>query len=108
MVVFFEETGRLAFSRGHVLPGSLRPVSRMPRTPGLPSMALTAGNADAQTRPLPSAWTPLDNPHNMQEALEALDTYKKKDPSKGASFPHSRSPMLNYDWSFSCSFWRCI
>ena len=45
-------------------------------------MALTAGNADAQTRPLPSAWTPLDNPHNMQEALEALEAYRKKDPGK--------------------------
>ncbi len=46
-------------------------------------MALTAGSADVQTRTLPSAWTSLDNGTDMQEALEALDTYKKKDPSKG-------------------------
>ncbi|THG93651.1 hypothetical protein EW026_g7643 [Hermanssonia centrifuga] len=45
-------------------------------------MALTAGSADVQTRTLPSAWTSLDNGTDMQEALEALDTYKKKDPSK--------------------------
>ena len=39
--------------------------------------------ADAQTRTIPSAWTPLDPAHSMQEALEALESYKKKDPSKG-------------------------
>ena len=49
------------------------------------SMALTAGNVDGQTRTLPSAWTPLDPAHTMQAALEALETYKKKDPSKGTS-----------------------
>ena len=47
-------------------------------------MALTAGKADSQTRALPSAWTPFDPAHNMQEALDALESYKKKDPSKGA------------------------
>lgn len=53
------------------------------RTPRTSTMAMTAGTADAQTRTLPSAWTPLEPALSMQEALEALETYKKKDPAKG-------------------------
>lgn len=46
-------------------------------------MALTAGAPESHSRPLPSVWTSVDAAGTMQEALEALDTYKKKDLTKG-------------------------
>ncbi|OSX62144.1 hypothetical protein POSPLADRAFT_1142343 [Postia placenta MAD-698-R-SB12] len=45
-------------------------------------MALTAGAPESHSRPLPSVWTSADAAGTMQEALEALDTYKKKDLTK--------------------------
>ncbi|KAI0916217.1 Ubiquitin-like protein [Taiwanofungus camphoratus] len=45
-------------------------------------MALTAGSPEQQSRTLPSAWTSLDAAGTMQEAHEALETYKKKDSLK--------------------------
>ena len=47
------------------------------------AMALP-GSPEPNTRTLPSAWTSLDGGNIMQEAQEALDSYKKKDASKGA------------------------
>ncbi|KAH8103337.1 APG12-domain-containing protein [Cristinia sonorae] len=41
-----------------------------------------AGSPETQTRSLPSVWTSGDANANIQEALEALESYKKKDPSK--------------------------
>ena len=46
------------------------------------AMALP-GSPEPNTRTLPSAWTSLDGGNIMQEAQEALDSYKKKDASKG-------------------------
>ncbi|KAM5532116.1 hypothetical protein V8D89_014209 [Ganoderma adspersum] len=40
------------------------------------------GSPEPNTRTLPSAWTSLDGGNIMQEAQEALDSYKKKDASK--------------------------
>ncbi|KAH9829824.1 ubiquitin-like autophagy protein Apg12-domain-containing protein [Rhodofomes roseus] len=37
---------------------------------------------DGQARVLPSAWTSLDTAGSMQEAQDALETYRKKDPNK--------------------------
>ncbi|KAL4252189.1 Ubiquitin-like protein ATG12 [Abortiporus biennis] len=45
-------------------------------------MALTAGSPEPNNRPLPPVWTSADSANSMQEALEALEHYKKKDPSK--------------------------
>jgi ubiquitin-like protein ATG12 len=46
-------------------------------------MAPMAGSPESHSRALPAAWTSLEP--NMQEALDALESYKKKDPSKGVS-----------------------
>ena len=43
------------------------------------------GSPEPNIRTLPSAWTSLDGGNIMQEAQDALDSYKKKDASKGAS-----------------------
>ncbi len=40
---------------------------------------------EPNVRTLPSAWSSLDGGDVMHEAQEALETYKKKDASKGAS-----------------------
>ncbi|KAH9950719.1 APG12-domain-containing protein [Amylocystis lapponica] len=45
-------------------------------------MALTAGSPEAHNRTLPPAWTSLDGPGTMQEATDALESYKKKDAAK--------------------------
>lgn len=45
-------------------------------------MPLTA-SPSADSRAIPSSWTGIDAVTDA-EALEALETYKKKDPSKGA------------------------
>jgi len=45
-------------------------------------MAPTAGSPDLHARALPPGWTSVDGAGNMQEALEALDSYKKKDSLK--------------------------
>ncbi|TCD67614.1 hypothetical protein EIP91_012179 [Steccherinum ochraceum] len=41
-----------------------------------------AGSPEPQSRTLPSSWTTGDAGANIQEALEALESYKKKDPNK--------------------------
>lgn len=46
-----------------------------------------ASSPDTHTRSLPSAWTAQDNLDNIAEALDALESYKKKDTSKGM-LPH--------------------
>ncbi|KAI0075595.1 putative ubiquitin-like modifier [Panus rudis PR-1116 ss-1] len=43
---------------------------------------MAPGSPDNHSRPLPTAWTAMDSGNNITEALEALETYKKKDPSK--------------------------
>ncbi|KAI0746706.1 APG12-domain-containing protein [Daedaleopsis nitida] len=40
------------------------------------------GTLEPHTRTLPSAWTSLDGGSVMQEAQEALESYKKKDGNK--------------------------
>lgn len=45
-------------------------------------MASVAGSANAHGRSVPS-WAAPEIGENITEALEALDSYKKKDPSKG-------------------------
>jgi len=47
-------------------------------------MALTAGSPEGHSRALPSVWTSQEAGPSaaVQEALEALENYKKKDPSK--------------------------
>ena len=50
-----------------------------------PAMAQSSGSPDVPIRSLPS-WTAPDHSEFLEEALKALDTYKKKDPSKGKSF----------------------
>ena len=52
------------------------------------------GSTDPPARTLPSAWISLDDGGVMQEAQDALETYKKKDPAKGAS-PPSSSPYAS-------------
>lgn len=47
-------------------------------------MALTRGSPEPHARALPSAWTYSDGGSTLQEAQEALDSYKKKDGNKGA------------------------
>ena len=44
-----------------------------------------AGSPEPQSRTLPSVWTTGEAGANIQEALDALETYKKKDPNKGES-----------------------
>jgi len=41
-----------------------------------------ASSPDTHTRSLPSAWTAQENLDNIAEALDALESYKKKDTSK--------------------------
>jgi ubiquitin-like protein ATG12 len=48
-------------------------------------MAHSSGSPDAPTRSLPS-WAAPDHSESFDEALRALESYKKKDPSKGKSF----------------------
>ncbi|KAI0371893.1 APG12-domain-containing protein [Pilatotrama ljubarskyi] len=45
-------------------------------------MALSRPSPEPHTRTLPSAWTHTDGGSIMQEAQEALETYKKKDSNK--------------------------
>jgi ubiquitin-like protein ATG12 len=45
-------------------------------------MAHSSGSPDASTRPLPS-WTVPEHSESFGEVLNALETYRKKDPSKG-------------------------
>ncbi|EIW55776.1 APG12-domain-containing protein [Trametes versicolor FP-101664 SS1] len=45
-------------------------------------MALTRGSPEPHARALPSAWTYSDGGSTLQEAQEALDSYKKKDGNK--------------------------
>lgn len=51
-------------------------------------MALTRGSPEPHARALPSAWTYSDGGSTLQEAQEALDSYKKKDGNKGACTAH--------------------
>lgn len=43
---------------------------------------MASSSPDTHTRSLPTAWTAQENLDNIAEALEALETYKKKDASK--------------------------
>lgn len=43
---------------------------------------MASSSPDTHTRALPTAWTAQENLDNIAEALEALETYKKKDASK--------------------------
>ena len=73
-----------------------------------PDMAPTAGSPDIHTRALPSAWTSLDSGPNLQEALDALESYKKKDPSKGAPTTPAAAPVLKRvrsQWSCGSRPW---
>jgi len=40
------------------------------------------GSPDMQSRTLPLSWAPPDQDGSFREALSALESYKKKDPSK--------------------------
>jgi ubiquitin-like protein ATG12 len=53
-------------------------------------MSLVPGSPDIVNRSLPS-WPVPESGENITEALQALDTYKKKDPSKGWSALRSYS-----------------
>lgn len=44
---------------------------------------MASSSPDTHTRALPSAWTAQENLDNIAEALDALESYKKKDTSKG-------------------------
>ena len=48
---------------------------------------MASSSPDTHTRALPPAWTAQDGLDDIAEALDALETYKKKDASKGTS-PH--------------------
>lgn len=50
--------------------------------PAAQVMALAPSSPDVHGRPLPS-WAIQEPSENITEALQALDTYKKKDPYKG-------------------------
>jgi len=43
---------------------------------------MASSSPDTHTRALPTAWTAQDNLDDIAEALDALETYKKKDASK--------------------------
>jgi len=43
---------------------------------------MASSSPDTHTRALPTAWTAQENLDNIAEALDALETYKKKDASK--------------------------
>ena len=67
-------------------------------------MALS-GSPEPNSRTLPSAWTSLDGRNIMQEAQEALDSYKKKDASKGASLSLELVNILDPN---TCVFWAIL
>jgi ubiquitin-like protein ATG12 len=50
-------------------------------------LALSQGSPSSQGRTLPSSWGPMEATEDITEALRALETYKKKDPSKGVLSP---------------------
>jgi len=43
---------------------------------------MASSSPDTHTRALPTAWTAQESLDNIAEALDALETYKKKDASK--------------------------
>jgi len=43
---------------------------------------MASSSPDTHTRALPTAWTAQENLDNIAEALDSLETYKKKDASK--------------------------
>lgn len=47
---------------------------------------MAGGTPDTNSRAIPSAWTAMDSGASIQEALEALETYKKKDGAKGTQY----------------------
>ena len=51
---------------------------------------MASSSPDTHNRALPTSWTVQDSLDNIAEALDALETYKKKDTSKG-TLPTSRS-----------------
>jgi ubiquitin-like protein ATG12 len=44
---------------------------------------MASGSPDDSSRQVALPWTPGEVSESATEALQALDTYKKKDPSKG-------------------------
>ena len=44
---------------------------------------MASSSPDTHTRALPTAWTAQENLESIAEAAAALDSYKKKDISKG-------------------------
>ena len=44
---------------------------------------MASSSPDTHTRALPTAWTAQDSLDSIAEALDAIETYKKKDVSKG-------------------------
>ena len=54
---------------------------------------MASSSPDTHTRALPTAWTAQDGLDNIAEALDAIESYKKKDVSKGTP-PASRPEDL--------------
>jgi hypothetical protein len=66
-------------------------------------MAHSSGSPDAPTlRPLPS-WTGSDHSESFEEALKALESYKKKDPSKGKPFKAEAYEILSFGFISYCT-----
>lgn len=59
----------------------------------LACMAQVPGSPDIQGRSIPS-WSVPEGGENITEALQALDTYKKKDPSKGNLYFEASSRLI--------------
>ena len=64
-------------------------------------MSHIPGSPDTPGRSLPS-WAALEATGNIDEALKSLETYKKKDPSKG-TFPNTRVEIRS-DLSSRCQW----
>lgn len=54
---------------------------------------MASASPDTHSRSLPSVWTAQDSLGDIAEALDALETYKKKDVSKGTYPTHLRTEI---------------
>ena len=54
---------------------------------------MASASPDTHSRSLPSVWTAQDSLGDIAEALDALETYKKKDVSKGTYPTHLRAEI---------------
>jgi hypothetical protein len=52
------------------------------------------GSPDTQARTLPLSWATTDQDESYRDALQALETYKRKDPSKSALYGHVATMMM--------------